>query len=152
MGQVKGAIYTPLRWGRSPLTEDDEVSSFLAVGASGSGKSLILRCLMQSVLSQVGKGKGIHGLVYDPKNDAMSILSAFVEPTRIKLFNPLDARCVCWDAAKDIATPLECNQLAWALVPRGEQDNFFERAIRSIIRNTAMSFNLSKLPWTLASR
>lgn len=150
MEQTKGTIYTPLRWGRSPLTADDEVSSFLAVGAAGSGKSLVLRCLMQSLLCQVGEGKGIHGLVYDPKNDAMSVLSAFVDPSHIKLFNPLDTRCVCWDTAKDIRSPLECNQLAWALVPRFDQDSFFERAVRSIIRHTAMSFNLSKLPWTFA--
>lgn len=150
MEQNKAAHYTQLRWGRSPLTADDEISSFLAVGAAGSGKTLVLRCLMQSLLCQVGEGKGIHGLVYDPKNDAMSILSAYVDPSRIKLFNPLDMRCVCWDTAKDIRSPLECNQLAWALVPRHEQDSFFERAVRSIIRNTAMSFNLSKLPWTLA--
>jgi Type IV secretion-system coupling protein DNA-binding domain len=122
----------------------------MAVGAAGSGKSLILRCLMQSVLCDVGNGNGTHGLVYDPKNDAMSILHAFVNPDCIKLFNPLDARCVCWDTAKDIASPLECNQLAWALVPKLDQDSFFERAIRSIIRYTAMSFNLSKLPWTFA--
>lgn len=143
--------YTNLRWGRSPLKEDDAVSSFLAVGASGSGKTLVLRCLMQSVLADIGSGKGTHALVYDPKNDAMAILSTFVDRSRIKLFNPLDQRCVGWATSRDIASPLECNQLAWALVPQFDRgDDFFQRATRSIIRNVAMSFNLSKVDWTLA--
>ena len=151
MAITQKPVYTNLRWGRSPLTEDDAISSFLAVGASGSGKSLVLRCLMQSVLSDVGKGNGTHALVYDPKNDAMSILSSFVDRSCIKLFNPLDARCVCWHTSRDIASPLECNQLAWALVPQNDRsDDFFQRATRSLIRNVAMSFNLSGFDWTLA--
>ena len=150
MAIIQKPVYTKLRWGRSPLTENDETSSFLAVGASGSGKTVIVRSLMQTVLSDVGDGNGTHALVFDPKNDAMSILATFVDLSRVKLFNPLDSRCVNWDTAKDIRSPLECNQLAWALVPRLDQDSFFERAVRSIIRNSAMSFNLSKLPWTLA--
>ncbi len=151
MATPQKPIYTNLRWGRSPLTEEDIDTSFLAVGASGSGKTLVIRTLMQTVLSDVGKGNGTHALVYDPKNDAMSILSAFVDRSRIKLFNPNDQRCVCWNTALDIESPLDCEHLAAALVPQKSRGNdFFDSATKAIIRNIAMSFNLSRLDWTLA--
>lgn len=145
-------VLTNLKWGRSPLSEDDKSGHFLAVGATGSGKTLILRTLLQSALSEVGKGKGVHGLVYDAKLDMMPILSSFVDRRLIKNFNPFDERGVAWKIHLDIDTPVKALQLTYNLVPErhSHSESFFENAVREHIWAVIVSFNLSGTEWTFA--
>ena len=63
------------QFGLFELTDEDMGGHTLALGSTGSGKSLILRILMQSVLQVVGQGLGYRALVYDAKQDAIPIIS-----------------------------------------------------------------------------
>ncbi|MGV2342203.1 MAG UNVERIFIED_CONTAM: type IV secretion system DNA-binding domain-containing protein [Planctomycetaceae bacterium] len=47
---------------------------FLAVGTTGSGKTVVMRLLMQSVLPEIGSGNDVRAVIYDAKQDMMSIL------------------------------------------------------------------------------
>ncbi len=69
------------QWGPFQFTDEDAEAHFLALGTTGSGKTLILRLLQQSVLSYVGQGLGYRGLCYDAKQDMYPILSAYCDPT-----------------------------------------------------------------------
>jgi type IV secretory pathway TraG/TraD family ATPase VirD4 len=146
------AAKSKVMWGRASLTEDDLGSHFLAVGSSGSGKSLMLRLLMQSVFESVGDGNGIHGLVYDAKRDMLPILSAFVKPQFIKTFSPFDQRGVGWATYKDVTDSVRAIELAHTLVPNNKNggDDFFRNAVCDLLWGNIVSFILSGQDWVLA--
>ena len=93
-----------IRWGKIWIPMSDAMNHFLAVGTTGSGKTTILRLLMQSVLPKVGTGD-CRALVNDAKQDAMPLLAGMVDPEKIVLLNPFDSRGVAWDIAKDLNEP-----------------------------------------------
>ncbi|HMP71600.1 MAG TPA: type IV secretion system DNA-binding domain-containing protein, partial [Pirellulaceae bacterium] len=131
--------------------DDEAQAHFMAVGTIGSGKTIILRLLMQSVLPDVGMGRGVRAIVYDAKQDALPILAGFCDPRLIFTLNPFDDRGVAWDVAKDITEPRVALELAFTLVPKtNEQNPFFADASRDIIYGIVLSFILSKQPWSLA--
>ena len=87
---------------------------FLVMGATGSGKTLTIRFLMQSVFQ---KANGCRALLYDAKRDLILILDGMGVPkSKIKIFNPFDDRSVAWDMAADITSPAT----AWQLAPRAD--------------------------------
>lgn len=140
-----------LNWATFPIGDDDAQAHFMAVGTTGSAKTIILRLLMQSVLPDIGTGRQIRALVYDAKQDALSVLSAIADPRLIFTLNPFDDRGVAWDLAKDITEPRVALELAYTLVPQtNEQNPYFADASRDIIYGIILSFILSKQAWSLA--
>ena len=108
---------------------------FACVGATGSGKTMIQRLLMQSVLPDVGRGRGCRALVYDAKQDVVSILSGMRLSCPVRLFHPLDTRATAWDMAADITSPASALQAASLLIPRSDRDTnpFFTNAARHLL-------------------
>ncbi len=148
----KEHISTLLKWGRVPLTEEDGQSNFVAIGSTGSGKTIVIRLLMQSVLPDVGKGLGHRALIYDAKHDLMPILSAYVNRDCIKTFHPYDTRGVSWHISKDVQDSATAIEFVFAIVPETSSDSnpFFRNATRHIAWGVVMSFILSKLDWSFA--
>lgn len=139
------------QWGPFELNDEATEAHFLGLGTTGSGKTLLLRLLQQSVLPYVGAGLGIRALVYDAKQDAMPILYGYCDPSRIKLLNPFDERGVAWDIAKDVARSAVAMQTAFTLIPEvADSTPFFRNAARHITWGTMSSFTLSRLDWTFA--
>lgn len=138
-------------WVSLPVGDDEAQAHFMAVGTIGSGKTIVLRLLMQSVLPDIGSGRGLRAIVYDAKQDALPVLSAIASPELIFTLNPFDDRGVAWDLAKDITEPRVALELAFTLVPKtNEQNPFFPDASRDIIYGIVLSFILSGHPWSLA--
>lgn len=96
---------------------------------------MMQRLLMQSVLPQVGRGQGIRALVYDAKQDVVSMLGGMKLHCGIHILNPLDARSVSWDMARDITSPAGALQVAAVLIPRSDRDTnpFFINAARHLL-------------------
>ena len=67
---------------------------FACVGATGSGKTMLQRLLMQSVLPEIGRGRGCRALVYDAKQDVLSQLAGMRLSCPIRIFHPLDSRAI----------------------------------------------------------
>lgn len=133
------------------LTDEDFEAHLLGLGTTGSGKTLLLRILQQSVLPYVGQGIGIRALIYDAKQDAMPILSEYCDPSCIKLLNPFDSRGVAWDIAKDVSRSSVAMQTVFTLIPEvADSTPFFRNAARHIAWGVMSSFTLSKLDWTFA--
>src|SRR5262245_66601618 len=92
-------------WGGVYLPLSEATSHFMCLGATGSGKSLTMRLLMQRVLPSIGAGSDSRALVYDAKQDALPLLHAICPHARIRTTNSFDPRGVAWDLAADIREP-----------------------------------------------
>jgi hypothetical protein len=143
-----------LLWGGIQLPTTVATNHFLAFGAAGSGKTLTLRLLLQSLLPQIKPGSGKRALLYDAKRDALSLLYGMgIAADDIHILNPFDDRCSAWDIAQDIQTPADAITLAHALAyqeGRSEEDEYFrQQSIRLLAGVT--EFLQVKAPgfWTL---
>ncbi|MBI3411397.1 MAG: type IV secretion system DNA-binding domain-containing protein [Planctomycetes bacterium] len=123
---------------------------FLVSGATGSGKTLTLRLLMQTVLPHIRERSDWRALVYDAKQDSHSLLSGMSLSCRVLTMNPFDARSVAWDMAKDITTPATALQVASILIPKEEgQNRFFSDAARDLLAGVFIAFmNVLPEKWT----
>jgi len=139
-------------WGFLNIPASEGTSHFAIVGASGSGKTMSLRLLMQSVLPEIGSGTDRRALVYDAKSDMLPILKAICPETRIETLNPFDARGVAWDMARDVTTPATCHQLAEALISRSGNSTsqpYFQDTARHLLVGILTVFNKrAKGKWT----
>jgi type IV secretory pathway TraG/TraD family ATPase VirD4 len=125
---------------------------FAAIGATGSGKTILQRLLMQSVLPRIGSGLGQRALVYDAKQEVLSLLGGMDISAHIHVLNPLDSRCVAWDIAADVTSPASVLQAASLLIPKAAHDAnpFFSNAARHLLHGIFLALVL-KAPkrWTL---
>lgn len=133
------------------VTDRDLQSHVAVIGATGSGKSVTLRLLMQTILPPIGDGTGKRALVYDAKGDAIPVLSSFCDPSRIFTLHPFDERGLAWDIASDVSEFRIAIEVAFALIS-SEKDSqpFFANAAREIVANIMTSFMCSELDWTFA--
>ena len=65
-----------IRLGQYLLPQRVAYGHFAIVGATGSGKTLLQRLLMQSVLPRIGKGLDQRALIYDAKQSDKNLLPA----------------------------------------------------------------------------
>jgi Type IV secretion-system coupling protein DNA-binding domain len=139
-------------FGMLRLPEKVSTSHFLVCGTTGAGKTTILRLLMQSVLPKVGTGD-TRALVYDAKQDILSLLHGMGIQKRIVTLNPFDERCVSWAIAKDVTSPAVAEQVATILIAdeRGSSNPYFFQAARSLLTGVLIAYIL-KCPgmWNLA--
>lgn len=127
-------------------------SHIALIGATGSGKTMLQRILMQSALPRIGSGLGQRALIYDAKQDMMSLLAGMGVLAPIHLLNPLDVRGAAWDIACDVTSPAAALQAATLLIPKAAHDAnpFFSNAARHLLYGVllAMIINAPKR-WTL---
>lgn len=144
----------PFLWGKFWISWEKAREHFLVMGSTGSGKTVLLRRLMQTVLPQIGTthGSGRRALVYDSKKDMRSmVIAAGVPEDKVILLNPFDARSYAWDMAADVTSPPEATELANLLIPKeNESQPFFSNTARSILRGVIeVLMERSPKDWTL---
>lgn len=140
-----------LALGRQRLPSSAAYSHVALAGATGSGKTILQRLLMQSVLPSIGQGFGHRALIYDAKQDLLSLLAGLRLRAPIRTLNPLDARSVGWNLAADIRTPASAFQMASTLIPDVKTDNnpFFSNAARHLMAGAINALLLhAKGRWT----
>lgn len=131
-------------WGGLMVPSSSAVLHFLAIGASGSGKTLTIRMLTGELLRQVRRGSGRRALVYDAKRDAVSTLFGLKPTCPVKILNPFDQRASRWAIAKDARTPAVCLQIAETLIRAEPGPNqFFSLAGIEILAGVMVALNLS---------
>jgi type IV secretory pathway TraG/TraD family ATPase VirD4 len=139
-----------LTFGDNGLDYRAATSHFTYIGATGSGKTVLIRLLIQSVLG-LGKKHNIPTrlLVYDSKREMMPVLYGMFErlkrddaEQKIKLINPFDKRGVAWDIAEDITSPANAQELASILIPENPnaKEPFFPNAAKLIVESVILSF------------
>lgn len=138
-------------FGNRYLPAEEATKHFLAVGTTGSGKTVVMRLLMQSVLPEIGSGNDVRAVIYDAKQDMMSILSSIVDPRLIQTTNPFDERGTAWCLWKDVCEPRVAIEIAFTLIPREhESQPFFSDAARHLTYGVIVSFMLSGREWEFA--
>lgn len=138
-----------LSWAGLQLPSDSAVSHFCVVGATGSGKTVTLRLLMQSVLPGIGQSGDARALVYDAKQDVVSLLDGMGLTCEVRILNPFDTRSWAWDLARDIDSPAMASHIATILIPPDEGANrFFSDAAQNLLAGVLVSFIRSEKPWT----
>lgn len=148
-----------LTFGNNAVSYDAATQHFAFVGATGSGKTILIRLLMQSVLGNATKRSvPTRMLIYDSKRDMLPVLHGIFErlkrtdaEERIKLLNPFDKRGVAWDLAQDITEPAHAQELASILIREepNAKDPFYPNAARLIVENVILSFiENNPLQWT----
>ena len=127
-------------------------SHFLVMGATNTGKTLIQRMLMQSALKSIGAGLDQRAIVFNAKQDVLSILAGMNLNCPVVTLDPFDARGYAWDMATDITTRTDAETLAANLVPIDEHatQKFFDEAVRSLYEEVIVTF-IGTAPgdWTL---
>ena len=103
-----------------------ESSHFLLIGDTGTGKSTMIRQLLQQI-----QQRGDAAIIYDP---AREFLGQFYDPERGDvILNPLDTRCPFWSPGDEVRHEAEALTLATSLFPDRDHTNpFFTDAPRRI--------------------
>jgi hypothetical protein len=127
-------------WVRVPRTI--ESSHFLIMGDTGTGKSALIRQVLQQLTA-----RGETAIVYDP---ALEYTPQFYTPERgDRILNPLDARSPYWSPGDEWRHEAETLTLATSLFPDRHHENaFFTEAPRRIF---AHLLTLKPTPDQLAS-
>jgi hypothetical protein len=138
-------------WGGVGLPERCSKYHFAIIGVTGSGKTLTLRMLMQSVLPRIEPGSGWRAFIYDPKNEFLPILDGMPLRCPMKTLHPYDARSVAWDIGRDVDSRSVASTLAATLIPDpGGQNSFFYKASQAILSAVMEAFILlAPQRWTL---
>jgi len=125
-----------------PMPTAVETLHLMINGATGSGKSALLRPLVFSALR-----RGDRVFVVDPNGD---LLSKFARPGD-KILNPYDARTQGWSFFNEIREDYDWKRFALSLVPRGETaeaeewNDFGRLLLREVARKLATMGNPSVL-------
>jgi hypothetical protein len=103
-----------------------ESSHVMLIGDTGTGKSAIIRQLLQQIAA-----RGDTAIIYDP---ALEYTPQFYSPARGDIIlNPLDTRCPYWSPSDEIRHEAEALTLATSLYPDGDlAHRFFTEAPRRI--------------------
>lgn len=135
-------------WADLPMDRKYGTEHFLAVGASGCGKTTLINNLLETVLVEPTKA-----IIYDPKQELVPLLYDTFEESKesidaggrfVRILHPLDMRCSAWDMAKDIDGPVSARQLASILVQDTATgrptESFFTDATRDLLTGVILSF------------
>lgn len=116
-----------LDWGGLPVRFKDAVLNFLIVGSIGSGKTIMLRLFLQTLLPHIHQGGTKRAIVYDAKQNFLPILKGINPQTPVHILNPFDCRHAAWDMSRDIHSVADCIMLADALAPEkpGDKNKFW---------------------------
>lgn len=140
-------------WGGFPIPALTLGPHYLVIGVSESGKTLVLRMLMNSALPDGNGGLRARAIIYDPKRDFYPLLIGMgIAPEHISIFQPFDARCAVWDIAADVTTRDQAEEIAAILIPinREEKQPFFSDASRALTAGVMTAFHVhAPGNWTL---
>ena len=87
---------------------------FLVIGSTGSGKSVAITRLLDSI-----EARGDLALVVDSGGE---FAKRFYQPGRDHIINPFDDRCAPWSPTAELAGPWDAEALAKSMVPDGVGD------------------------------
>lgn len=155
-----------LQWGSQVVAMGDATQHFLAVGTTGSGKSLVQRLLMKRVIAGISPASDSRALIFDAKNDIVPFLKQSGGKCPVYSLNPFDARdampkAVRWNIAADITSPARAMNLAASFIPsesKGGNQYFTDAArqilsgvIESLIRHSPGHWTFSDFVFTALS-
>ena len=139
------------------LSLEDMAPHSVLVGATGAGKTIIQKSIMQAVLPAPAHHGGLRyrATVYDPKRELYPFLvAAGIPHDQIIVTHPFDDRSAAWDLAVDFQEPAQIEELAKLIVPEQKQglgeNEFFHTAARIIVQEVIEGLRaVLRNEWTL---
>lgn len=116
-----------IKIGNIPIPAKDEQQHFLLAGSPGSGKSIALRGMLQTI-----RDRGQKCIIYDPVGD---MVQQFYRPSTDHILNPLDGRDEGWNPWQDLELH-EYPAFAKSIIPDpvGSGDPFWPAAAQAVLQ------------------
>jgi GTPase SAR1 family protein len=135
-------------WAGTRFRESLAQGHYCIIGMPGSGKTVALNGLMNSVLPSCRPGTDKRAVIFDPKGDIMGLLPRLCgsdgetdkhfDERHIYLLNPFDQRGYAWDIAKDIVSHADCYAAAELFIPTrsvsSDANQYFVLGARAIAK------------------
>lgn len=113
-----------------PLIKDSETSHIEFIGSPGTGKSTLLRELMDSI-----RKRGDRVICYSPSGD---FIEWYYREGKDVVLNPFDDRCPSWNLWEECREGYEFDTWAAAMVPTATSgDPFWSQAARTVLASLA---------------
>ena len=134
--------------GGVPLPVDAEAYHLLFAGSTGSGKSVAIRGLLDTL-----KSRGDTVILVDSGGE---FLSRYWNEETDYILNPFDARCVAWSPTSELDGPWDAESLARSIIPNGTGESkewngyaqtFLTAVLQKLFEQKRMS--LRDLLWTV---
>ncbi|MEZ2578068.1 type IV conjugative transfer system coupling protein TraD [Buttiauxella ferragutiae] len=126
----RDGLASDIKIGDLPLIKDSEIQNFCLHGTVGSGKSEVIRRLMN-----YARQRGDMIIVYDR---SCEYVKSYYDPAIDKILNPLDSRCAAWDLWRECLTQPDFDNTANTLIPMGtKEDPFWQGSGRTIFAEAA---------------
>ncbi|WP_410316454.1 type IV secretion system DNA-binding domain-containing protein [Klebsiella pneumoniae] len=107
-----------------PILKNSEIQNFCLHGTVGSGKSEVIRRLLNYV-----RARGDMAIIYDR---SCEFVKSYYDPSLDKILNPLDSRCAAWDLWKECLTLQTSTTSPTPLSMGTKEDPFWQGSGRTI--------------------
>lgn len=144
----------PINWGGLPLPFATTSQHFFIQGAPGSGKTLTLRDLTQSLLHSLRTDQHMNhkGILYSKKNEELAYLSDLYHHQKLQICTPSDQRSIKPNLAQAIQDEAMAYALAQSLIPQDPNSSqpYFARTAQMLLTGLiqALMYHLPQT-WTL---
>ena len=126
----RDGVASDIKIGDLPILRDSEIQNFCLHGTVGSGKSEVIRRLLNYV-----RARGDMAIIYDR---SCEFVKSYYDPAIDKILNPLDSRCAAWDLWKECLTLPDFDNVSNTLIPMGnKEDPFWQGSGRTIFAEGA---------------
>ena len=104
------------------------------LGMTGSGKTITIRLLLQSLVARCSPASNTKLVVFDPKRELYSYILGMDPQVPVLLLDATDRRGLAWDIGSDTTEPNHAKAAAKLLVPEEHTSQpYFARSARRII-------------------
>ena len=126
----RDGMASDIKIGDLPILLNSEIQNFCLHGTVGSGKSEVIRRLLNYV-----RARGDMAIIYDR---SCEFVKSYYDPSLDKILNPLDSRCAAWDLWKECLSLPDFDNISNTLIPMGtKEDPFWQGSGRTIFAEGA---------------
>ena len=126
----RNGMASDIKIGDLPILLNSEIQNFCLHGTVGSGKSEVIRRLLNYV-----RARGDMAIIYDR---SCEFVKSYYDPSLDKILNPLDSRCAAWDLWKECLSLPDFDNISNTLIPMGtKEDPFWQGSGRTIFAEGA---------------
>ena len=128
----KASDCTP--WAGMMVSNDLLAPHTKILGMTGSGKTVTIRLLLQTLVNRCSPASNTKLVVFDPKRELYSYILGMNPQVPVLLLDATDQRGMAWDVAADITEPNQVKAAAKLLVPDEQTSQpYFPRSARRIL-------------------
>ncbi|MBU2894221.1 type IV secretion system DNA-binding domain-containing protein [Colwellia sp. D2M02] len=121
------------------ISEKQELGNILVTGAQGSGKSTVIKPLVNAISNTEDLM-----LIYDAKQEYTQL---FLKQNNL-LLSPTDTRSLCWDIAADVSSPEVAYEIASCFISQSGKEPIWANGARLLLTGCMVSLNHIKPEWS----